>query len=272
MTLDAITRLFKKAHDAFPHLEGKPSDNDLLAIRATLLPLLMVVPYDQLNKVHSLTAILTEAVKYKANHGAKFICPACLSLYDKTIADNATTVVCIGAEASNKFRLNDYASYKAAKQGVSKFLHDVVDEIWYNDLKNANTLYTKVMTIHIMSLLDANSKELHALNMILLCSMDMMQYYLKVDGIPQFIVLMEDSQKRLNRLACLSLMLNLSLWHRRLSWQPSTSHVRSTLGKASCPHLARGKPGRWLSTLPTSSASANSKLQGVANPLAVPMR
>jgi hypothetical protein len=78
MTPDAITCLFKDAHDAFSSLEGKPSDNDLLAIWETLLPLLMVIPYNQLNRVHSLTTILTKAVKYKANHGAK---------YDKPIAD-----------------------------------------------------------------------------------------------------------------------------------------------------------------------------------------
>jgi hypothetical protein len=75
----------------------------------------MGILYDQLNRVQSLMAILTKAVKYKANHGAKFVRPACLPLYDKTIADNATTVVCIRAEATHKSQLNDYASYKAAK-------------------------------------------------------------------------------------------------------------------------------------------------------------
>jgi len=49
---DTITRLFKEAYDTFPPLEGKPSDDDLLVIRETLLPLLMVIPYDQLNGVH----------------------------------------------------------------------------------------------------------------------------------------------------------------------------------------------------------------------------
>jgi hypothetical protein len=73
MTPNAIICLFKEAHDAFPHLKGKPSDNDLLAIWETLLPLLMVIPYDQLNRVHSLTAFLSEAVKYKADHGAKSV-------------------------------------------------------------------------------------------------------------------------------------------------------------------------------------------------------
>ena len=57
MTPDAITRLFKEAYDTFPPLEGKPTDDNLLAIWETLLPLLMVIPYDQLNGLHSLTAI-----------------------------------------------------------------------------------------------------------------------------------------------------------------------------------------------------------------------
>ncbi len=56
----------------------------------------------------------------------------------------------------------------------------------------------KVMAIDIMSLLDANSGGLHALNMISLCA-DMIQYYMQADGIPQFIVMMEDAQKRAKR-------------------------------------------------------------------------
>ncbi len=204
-----ITHLFKEAHDTFPPLERKLSDNDLLAIWETLLPLLMVIPYDQLNGVHSLTAILTEAVKYEANHGAKFVRPACLPLYDKTIADNDMTVVCIPAEAAHKSQLDDYTSYKVAEQGVSKFFCNVVDEIWYNNLKNTDTFYTKDMAIDIISLLNANSGGLHALDMILLCT-DMMQYYVQADGIPQFIVMMEDAPKRLNGLTCLLLTPNLS--------------------------------------------------------------
>ncbi len=94
MTPDAITRLFKEAYDSFPPLEGKPTDDDLVAIREALLPLLMVIPYDQLNGIHSLTAIITDAVKYEAEHGNyKFVRPSRLPLYDKNIADGATTVV-----------------------------------------------------------------------------------------------------------------------------------------------------------------------------------
>ncbi len=78
---DAITRLFKEAYDTFPPLEGKPTDDDLRAIREMLLPLLMIIPYNQLNGLHSLTAILMEATKYEAEHGStKFVHPVRLPL------------------------------------------------------------------------------------------------------------------------------------------------------------------------------------------------
>jgi hypothetical protein len=82
-----------------------------------------------------------------------------------------------------------------AEQGVSKFLHDVIDKIWYNHLKHAGTFYTKVTAIEIMSILDANSGGLHALDMILLCT-DMMQYYMQADGSPHFIIMIGDAPKK----------------------------------------------------------------------------
>ncbi len=111
----------------------------------------------QLKGIHSLTAILTEAAKYEAEHGnKKFVRPIRLPLYDKNIADDATAVIRVRAEAAHKSRLDDYASYETAERGVAKFLCYVVDEIWYNDLKDDDTFYTKVMAIDIMDLLDAN--------------------------------------------------------------------------------------------------------------------
>ncbi len=140
MNADAITCLFKEAYKTFSPLKGKPTNNDLLAIRGTLLPLLMVIPYDQLLGVYSLTAILAEAAKYEANHGGtKFVRPSCLPLYDKNIANNAMTVGCVCAKATHKSHLDSFASYKAAEYGVAKFLCNVVNEIWYNNLKDAKT-------------------------------------------------------------------------------------------------------------------------------------
>ena len=49
-----------------------------------------------------------------------------------------------------------------------------------------------------MALLNANSGDLHAVDMISLCT-NMTQYYVQADGIPQFIVMMEDAQKKAKR-------------------------------------------------------------------------
>ena len=199
MTPNAITLLFKEARDAFPPIEGKPTDDDLLSIRETLLPILMEVPYDQLGGVHSLTSLITDDVRYAAEHGGNaFKRPIRLPLYDTSIKDDATTVVRVRAEAAHKARLDDYASFEAAERGAAKFLREVVDEVWYNDLKDADTFYTKVTALEIISFLDANSGGLHAIDMISLRT-NMHQYYVQADGIPQYIVMLEDAQKKAKR-------------------------------------------------------------------------
>jgi hypothetical protein len=49
-----------------------------------------------------------------------------------------------------------------------------------------------------MPFLDANSSGLHAINMISL-HMNMHQYYMQADGIPQYIIMLEDAQKKAKR-------------------------------------------------------------------------
>ncbi len=118
-----------------------------------------------------------------------------LPLYNATINNDTTTVVCVRANAAHHSCLADYAAYKAAKRGVAKFLCNVIDKVWYKDLKDAETFYTKVTALKIMALLDANSGGLHAVDMILLRT-NMHQYYVQVDGIPQYIIMIEDAQKK----------------------------------------------------------------------------
>jgi hypothetical protein len=199
MTPEAITLLFREARETFPPLEGKPLDDDLTSIRETLLPILMEIPYDQLGGVHSLTAILTDPGRYAANHGGStFVCPSRLPLYDKNIPNNALTVVRVRGEAAHRAQLDDYASYKAAERGAAKFLFATVDESWYADLKDADTFYTKVLAIDIMAFLDANSGGLHAVDMLTLQT-NMHGYYAQADGIPQYIIMLEEAQKKAKR-------------------------------------------------------------------------
>ncbi len=70
--------------------------------------------------------------------------------------------------------------------------------MWYNDLKDADTFYTKVTACEIITFLDANSGGLHAINMISLRT-NMHNYYTQADGIPQYINMLEDAQKKATR-------------------------------------------------------------------------
>jgi len=199
MTPEAITLLLKEATEAFTAIDGKPSDDDILAIRETLLPLLMDIPFDLVGGVHSLTGLITETVTYEADHGNNaFVRPARLPLYDSTIPDDATTVARVKRETAHKALVDDYASYEAAERGVARFLREVVDDLWINDLKDADTFYTKVTALEIMAHLDANSGGLHAIDMIALRTA-MHGYYDQSDGIPQYIALLEDAQKKAKR-------------------------------------------------------------------------
>jgi hypothetical protein len=70
-----------------------------------------------------------------------------------------------------------------------------VDETWYTDLKEVYTFYTKVLSIKIMAFLDANSGGLNAVDMFTL-RMNMHGYYAQADGIPQYIIMLEETQKK----------------------------------------------------------------------------
>ncbi len=91
-----------------PPIEWKPTDNNLQSICKKLLPILMEIPYNQLRGTHSLVGILTDAMRHAADHGgATFVRPLCLPLYNATIADEATTAICICAESAHQAKLNN---------------------------------------------------------------------------------------------------------------------------------------------------------------------
>jgi hypothetical protein len=105
------------------------------------------------------------------------------------------TVIRVRDKAAHKFCIDNYTSYEADKRGITKFLCNVVDEIWYKNLKNDKTFYMKVTALEIMVHRNANSRGLHAINMISF-HLNMTMYYIQADDIPQFIVMMEDAQKK----------------------------------------------------------------------------
>ncbi len=117
-------------------------------------------------------------------------------------------------------------------------------------MKNANTLYRKVMAINIMALLDTNSGGLHSLDMITLRT-NMMQYCVQADDIPQFTVMMEDAQKKASRAGMPITDVELVMMASAAVFAANTSHARLMIGKVSQPSPVLGKLGRWHFALPT---------------------
>jgi hypothetical protein len=131
----------------------------------------------------------------------------------------------------------------------------------------------KVMAINIMALLDANSGGLHAIDMIFLRT-NMMQYYVQVVGIPQFIVMMENAQKNAKRagmpiadvklvmMASAAVFASQHFEHEVDDWQGLLAvdctwrawKVASRLAHLKCQHRlqASGGPNHWTARTPCS--------------------
>ena len=196
MTPEEITTLFATAATTFTPIAGQPSDDDLTALRETLYPLLLDIPYDEAGE-HNLIGILEPENKYIARWGAAFpipvwppSCPA--------IPNDATPVVRARREAEHAVRVQDFASYEAAERATAKFIRDAVDEIWYRDLRHPQAFYVNVKALDLMQHLADNCRGLHPAELVNLPTL-MMGFYHEAEGIPEYINMLEDAQRKLER-------------------------------------------------------------------------
>ena len=197
MKPDAITALFAEAAAAVTPIVGNPTDDDLTAIREILTPLLLGVPYDTAGP-HNLVGLIMPKAAYRSAYSVAFKYPARPELYDGNIADDATPVVRARMEAAHTNKRSDYECYDAAERATVKFLRDLVDETWYKDLKDAEAFYTEVTAFDLLDHLDRNCGGLHAIDLVHL-NTEMMGYYAEAEGIPEYINMLEDAQRKAER-------------------------------------------------------------------------
>ena len=70
--------------------------------------------------------------------------------------------------------------------------------MWYKDLCNAVTFYNSVTAYDLLQHLIANSGGLHQNDLINL-STEMLHYYAESEGIPEFILKLEEAREKLAR-------------------------------------------------------------------------
>ena len=153
MTPEEITALFAEAANKFSPIAGAPTDDDLTALRETLYPLLLSIPYDEDGR-HNLIGLIEPPSSYIATWGEAFPVPARPPAYDPAIAADATPVVRARMEAAHALVLRDFATYEATERAVAKFIRDTVDDMWYKDLKDARTFYNSVSAAQLLHHLD----------------------------------------------------------------------------------------------------------------------
>ena len=88
MTPEEITALFAEAANKFSPIAGAPTDDDLTALRKTLYPLLLSIPYDE-DGTHNLIGLIEPPASYIATWGEAFPVPARPPAYDPAIAADA---------------------------------------------------------------------------------------------------------------------------------------------------------------------------------------
>jgi hypothetical protein len=132
---------------------------------------------------------------YTATWGAAFPIPPRPPTY-LAITDDASAVVRACREAQHAIKERDYASYGAAERATAKFICNAVDKIWYRDLRHARSFYTRVTAKQLLTHLDVNCGGLHPSELVHLPN-DMLGYYTAADGIPEYINMLEEAQRKL---------------------------------------------------------------------------
>jgi hypothetical protein len=201
MTPEEITTVLKEAAEAFPALGSRqPEDEDIVAIREALVPILLRIPYDNAAvapiKKHNLSGLIQRRTVYQnsRNDNAPFPAFVALGIYP-SIADDAKQNIVRKEEAIHKVKLADEGRRLAAETGLSQFIFTVVDETWYKDLRDPDEFYTNVTAMDLLGHFESHSTELTETEAVKI-PMQMMALYKECEGIPQYIQALEKAQRR----------------------------------------------------------------------------
>ncbi len=105
----------------------------------------------------------------------------------------------------------DYGLWKAAKDSCKKLIRAAVEEVYINELKDGTTFFNKVNAQDLLKHLEKNSKGLHALDIVALRT-NMLLLYKNATSMPDFILTMEEAQKKAKRAELRILDLELAMY------------------------------------------------------------
>lgn len=194
MSPEEIVIKFAEALKDFECIVGQPTDKDLTCLRECLFCLLLAIPYNEEQGTHNLIGLIADEADYARKYGARFLHPFKLPIYDTTISDDAKAVTQARMEAEHRVKRADYKTYTMAERETKDFILAVVEDTWVRELKDSSTFYSLVTARELLKHLQSTCTGLHALDVLTLQN-EMQKYHVEVEGVPEYINMLEDAQK-----------------------------------------------------------------------------
>jgi hypothetical protein len=191
-----VTKLFQDALETQPTIIGQPNDDDLLALKEKLLDILQTISYDRVNGFHHVVWVMLIKSAYMTNHnGIAFLISKCLGLWDDKVAKDLTVVKMKKAKAIIKGCFKDYKIWKTAEDGCKKLIPTAVEKVYINKVKDGTMFFHNVFARDLFEHLEKNSTGLHALEVVAL-HLNILLLYKNAVSMPDFILAMEEAQKK----------------------------------------------------------------------------
>ena len=98
-------------------------------------------------------------------------------------------------EATHKAKRANRITYKTARRETAQFILAIVEDTWVQELQYTETFYTDVAPKALLAHLQAGCTGCHALDLLVMHN-EIQRYHLEVERIPEYINLLEDTQKQ----------------------------------------------------------------------------
>ena len=85
--------------------------------------------------------------------------------------------------------------YKTVRQETTQFFLAGVADTWVRELRDTETIYTKVSPKYLLSHLQARCTGRHFLDLLLFLN-EIQRYHLEVERIPEYINILKDAQRQ----------------------------------------------------------------------------
>ena len=186
---------FANLLDQFELIDGQPSDTDFMRTREVVAPLLLQIQYDKTGAVHNLIGLIWPEAAYTTRCSAAFLEPTKVGAYYATIDENYTAVIRACTEDAHKANRAYHATYETARQETAQFNLAIDEDTLMREIRDTETIYTGLAPKALLAHLQAGCTGCHALDLLAMHN-EMQHYHLKVDGIPEYINMLEDAQNK----------------------------------------------------------------------------